>query len=323
MENELVLEEDLVSVPNQRLKEKMAFEDYNSQLERIYKSDMPYKEQKRKIYELQMPFLNMVHSNVVYGIIMEALAQGLLTDEPSLEAARASRTGYYYEEFELLELHRHKEFAYIFGQAYKYMNLARLLNLRWIVQLQEVIRTPESLILVRHFYETTLEELLIHECNSVTTARAILMLANAIICLQNYGIAHRDIRPSKVLVNTEPRLHVMIYGFHHSTSYLDEDKLPPNKATEYNPPQTDWSCGSKQWDVYSLCVIIYEWHLRRLQLITENGPRQPISKIIFKKEQFKSFPAVVKLALESIGKYQEEELATATAIRDAMEAFIA
>jgi len=69
-------------------------------------------------------------------------------------------------------------------------------------------------------------------------------------------------------------------------------------------------------------MIIYEWHLRRLQLIPENGPRQPLSKIIFKKEQFKSFPAVVKLALESIGKYQEE-LATATAIRDAMEAFIA
>ena len=39
------------------------------------------------------------------------------------------------------------------------------------------------------------------------------MLANAIICLQNYGIAHRSISPGKVLVDTKPKLVVKIYGF--------------------------------------------------------------------------------------------------------------
>ena len=171
----------------------MALEVYNIKVQAIYDSDMTYKEQKRKVYELQLPFLKEVHSNVVYGVIKEALAQGLLSDESSLKAAKASRSGFYYEEFELVDLLQYKEFAYIFSQAYKYMNVARLLNLRWIVQLQEVIRTPESLILVRPFYQHTLEELLIYNSDSLMTARALLMLANVIICLQNYGMTHRDI----------------------------------------------------------------------------------------------------------------------------------
>lgn len=81
------------------------------------------------------------------------------------------------------------------------MNLARMLNLKWLAQLTEVIRTPSSIILARAYFATTLEELMINDINARDTARVILWLANALIHLYNFGIAHRDIRPSKVLVN--------------------------------------------------------------------------------------------------------------------------
>jgi hypothetical protein len=59
----------------------------NADLKLLETSELSHYEQRVKIYELQLPFLNEVHSNVVYGIIKEALAQDMLTDEDSLEAA--------------------------------------------------------------------------------------------------------------------------------------------------------------------------------------------------------------------------------------------
>jgi serine/threonine protein kinase len=60
----------------------------------------------------------------------------------------------------------------------------------------------------------------------VTTARVLFKLVNAVICLENYGIVHRDLRPSRVLVDHLPKLQVKLYGFNFSASYLDEDTYP-------------------------------------------------------------------------------------------------
>jgi serine/threonine protein kinase len=208
-----------------------------------------------------------MQGSAVYAIIKEAMAQEMLTDEDSMESAMESRAGFHYEEFEFEELLAYKLFAHELGQAYKHMNLARLLNLRWIVHLQDVVRTPHSLILIRPCYETTLGQLFQQDCGSLIVARVILYLANAIMYLQNFGITHRDIRPSKVLVEREPKLRVWLYGFNLSSSYLDQDIFPPVKATDYNPPGVGWPSGSKKWDLYSLSMIIYEWHLRKIKAI--------------------------------------------------------
>jgi hypothetical protein len=69
------------------------------------------------------------------------------------------------------------------------------------------------------------------------------MLCNAVICLQNYGIAHRDIRP-RVIANIKPKLEVKLYGFQLTASYLDEDSFPKVMKTDYNPPDAEWPCGS-------------------------------------------------------------------------------
>lgn len=209
----------------QGLHERGSLESFYSQVMSLYNSDIPEKQQARKIYELQMPFVKEAHSDMVYGLIKEALSQGILSDEESLESARASREGLYYEEFELEELHAHKLFALQLKQVYKYMNVTRVLDLRWLARLQEVIRTPTSIILVRPSYATTLEDLFKHDPASLITARVVYMLCNAVICLYNYGIAHRRIRPSKVLVNLEPKCQVKLYGFNCMTSYLDQDKF--------------------------------------------------------------------------------------------------
>jgi serine/threonine protein kinase len=224
----------------------------------------------------------------------------------------------FFEEYELEELYQHKVFAFVFNQAYKYMNIARLLNLRWIVQLQEVIRTPKSLILVTPAYETTLEKLFIDDCSSLTTARAIYMLANAVICLYNYGIAHRGIRPSTVLVQVQPKLKVKLCGFDRSTSYWDNDTFPNVKPSDYNPPDINWVSGSKNWDLYSLSMIIFEWHLRRMGVIKNNGKEVPLLKVKMKKKEMKSYPTVVQLAFWNI-IHCHKEMVGAQYLREEME----
>jgi hypothetical protein len=99
------------------------------------------------------------------------------------------------------------------------------------------------------------------------TAKVVYKVANAIITLQNYGIAHRNIRPSKVLVNLKPWCEVKLSGFNYMSSYLDHGKFPPVKRTDYNPPDADWAAGSKEWDIFSLSMIILEWHLRKVEVI--------------------------------------------------------
>lgn len=150
------------------------------------------------------------------------------------------------------------------------MNTARLLNLRWIVQLQEVIVTPETIILATPAYSSTLEELFNKECSSLKTARAIYMLANAVICLKNYGIAHRGIGPRTVLVHEQPKLQVKLCSFVRSTSYLDNDTFPNVKSSDYNPQECNWVAGSHNWDLFSLSMIILEWHLRRAGVIKKD-----------------------------------------------------
>jgi hypothetical protein len=87
IDNEMVFEEDLKYEHNLLHRSNMNLENLNSQLMLLETSGLSHYEQRLKIYELQLPFLNEVHSNVVYGIIKEALAQDMLTDEESLEAA--------------------------------------------------------------------------------------------------------------------------------------------------------------------------------------------------------------------------------------------
>ena len=260
-------------------------EDLNSELKLLYTSHLPHKEMRTKVYELQLPFLNSVHCNVLSAIIKEAGAMGLLTNGESLESLKESRPDLFFEEFELEDLQHHKVFASVFSHAYKYTNIARLLNLRWIVQLQEVIRTPTSLILAWPVPFVTLAELFEHECDSITTARAILMLANAIIGLQNYGIAHRGIQPCRVHLEEEPHLQLKLSGFDRSASYLDNDTFPKVEPSDYAPADVDWPNCSRSWDHYSLCMIIFEWHMRKLKVIPPKGLNKPLRELTWEKSE--------------------------------------
>ena len=101
------------------------------------------------------------------------------------------------------------------------MNIARLLNLKCIVPLSEVIRTPNSIILVRPYYQTTLQELLQYSADSIECARIVHKLINAVLNLHNLGIVHRDLQPKRILINTKPKLELKILDFHRSTSHYD------------------------------------------------------------------------------------------------------
>ncbi len=73
-EDELILDEDLKHRELMKITRQLKLEAFNSQLQEIYNSGLPYKRQKRKIYELQMPFIQDVHSHIVSALIKEALA---------------------------------------------------------------------------------------------------------------------------------------------------------------------------------------------------------------------------------------------------------
>ena len=50
-------------------------------------------------------------------------------------------------------------------------------------------------------------------------------------------------------------------------------------------------------------MIIFEWHMRKLQVIQEQGPSKSLLKLKVKKKEVKTFPIVVKLAIWNIMNY--------------------
>lgn len=59
----------------------------------------------------------------------------------------------------------HQDYALKFNAEYKYQNLARLFKIRWINPIEEVVRTPTSLILVTSEYQTTLQKMLTEDAD--------------------------------------------------------------------------------------------------------------------------------------------------------------
>ncbi len=55
------------------------------------------------------------------------------------------------------------------------------------------------------------------------------------------------------------------------TSYLDQDAFPRVSPSDYIPPHVVWVAGSKNWDVYALSMIIFEWHMRNVGAVKGNG----------------------------------------------------
>ncbi len=91
----------------------------------------------------------------------------------------------------------------------------------------------------------------------------------------------------------EPKFEVKLYGFNIMTSYLDEDKYPPVRPSDHNPPESTWVAGSMNWDLYSLSMIIFEWYMRKTKVIKTRDVETPLLQVKMKKKEIKNYPTVV------------------------------
>lgn len=140
--------------------------------------------------------MNELHGDLFTSVIAEADSQQILRVANTYDEAKSENGNMFLEAFDVDELMSHYGYAYCFKCHFKYLNIARVLNLKWITPIYEVIRTPNEIIISTPKYQTNLRDYMENNSNTLDCARAIYKLTNAVLSLHNYGIIHRNLKPS-------------------------------------------------------------------------------------------------------------------------------
>ncbi len=202
-----------------------------------------------------------------------------------------------------------------------------------IVPIYDIGQTPNGALFIamRYVDGLSLQELLSreHPLDTIRAARIIAQVSSALDHAHGWGIIHRDVKPSNIMVENGDRVTLMDFGI---AKLIGESQLTRQGAIvgtpKYlSPEQASGQQADHRSDIYALGVVFYEMLAGRAPFEADTPtallyahltlPPPPLTEL---NQQVA--PAVAAIVLKALAKNPAERYQSARELRQALRGAI-